>query len=103
TASRAEQRRRAALNTSGSRRREPGARPAHTAWRTEMASSDGSPASVAAREAATAVGDAALALRMYRQMWRIRVFEGHANELYLTGKMPGLTHLYSGQEAVAVG
>lgn len=42
-------------------------------------------------------------LRMYRQMWRIRSFEGHANELYLSGKMPGLTHLYSGQEAVAVG
>ncbi len=68
-----------------------------------MASSDGTPASVAAERAATVSGDAALALRMYRQMWRIRVFEGHANELYLTGKMPGLTHLYSGQEAVAVG
>lgn len=42
-------------------------------------------------------------LHMYRQMWRIRAFEGHANELYLAGKMPGLTHLYTGQEAVAVG
>ena len=41
--------------------------------------------------------------RMYRQMWKIRVFEEHANDLYLSGKMPGLTHLYSGQEAVAVG
>ena len=40
---------------------------------------------------------------MYRQMWKIRVFEEHANDLYLSGKMPGLTHLYSGQEAVAVG
>jgi pyruvate dehydrogenase E1 component alpha subunit len=43
------------------------------------------------------------ALRTYRQMLRIRVFEEHANELYLTAKMPGLTHMYSGQEAVAVG
>ncbi len=68
-----------------------------------MAGSDGNPGGVAARTAADAGGDADLALRMYRQMWRIRVFEGHANELYLTGKMPGLTHLYSGQEAVAVG
>lgn len=42
-------------------------------------------------------------LQMYKQMWRIRVFEEHANELYLTAKMPGLTHMYSGQEAVAVG
>ena len=42
-------------------------------------------------------------LRMYRQMQRIRHFEKHANELYLSGKMPGLTHMYVGQEAVAVG
>ncbi len=39
----------------------------------------------------------------YRQMMRIRVFEEHANELYLTAKMPGLTHMYAGEEAVAVG
>jgi len=39
----------------------------------------------------------------YRQMLRIRVFEEHANELYLTAKMPGLTHMYAGEEAVAVG
>ena len=42
-------------------------------------------------------------LHMYTQMWRIRIFEEHANELYLSAKMPGLTHMYSGQEAVAVG
>jgi pyruvate dehydrogenase E1 component alpha subunit len=42
-------------------------------------------------------------LRMYRQMARIRTFEDHANQLYLEAKMPGLTHMYSGQEAVAVG
>ncbi|TDL77714.1 thiamine pyrophosphate-dependent dehydrogenase E1 component subunit alpha [Palleronia sediminis] len=42
-------------------------------------------------------------LRMYRQMVRIRAFEDQANQLYLSAKMPGLTHMYSGQEAVAVG
>jgi pyruvate dehydrogenase E1 component alpha subunit len=42
-------------------------------------------------------------LRMYRQMVRIRNFEDQANQLYLSAKMPGLTHMYSGQEAVAVG
>ncbi len=42
-------------------------------------------------------------LRMYRQMVRIRTFEDSANQLYLDAKMPGLTHMYSGQEAVAVG
>lgn len=42
-------------------------------------------------------------LRMYRQMVRIRAFEDNANQLYLSAKMPGLTHMYSGEEAVAVG
>jgi TPP-dependent pyruvate/acetoin dehydrogenase alpha subunit len=42
-------------------------------------------------------------LRMYRQMVRIRSFEDQANQLYLSAKMPGLTHMYSGEEAVAVG
>jgi len=42
-------------------------------------------------------------LRMYRQMVRIRSFEDNANQLYLAAKMPGLTHMYSGEEAVAVG
>ena len=42
-------------------------------------------------------------LQMYRQMVRIRSFEDQANQLYLSAKMPGLTHMYSGQEAVAVG
>lgn len=42
-------------------------------------------------------------LRMYTQMVRIRTFEDRANQLYLSAKMPGLTHMYSGQEAVAVG
>lgn len=42
-------------------------------------------------------------LHMYRQMARIREFEEKVNELYLQAIMPGLAHLYSGQEAVAVG
>jgi len=42
-------------------------------------------------------------LQMYRQMVRIRTFEDNANKLYLDAKMPGLTHMYSGEEAVAVG
>ena len=44
-----------------------------------------------------------LALRMYEQMQRIRTFEEHVNELYRAAKMPGLAHLYIGEEAVAVG
>ena len=42
-------------------------------------------------------------LHMYEQMSKIRAFEENANELYLSRKMPGLTHLYIGEEAVAVG
>ena len=44
-----------------------------------------------------------LALRMYLQMLRIRAFEETVNELYRSAKMPGLAHLYIGEEAVAVG
>ncbi len=40
---------------------------------------------------------------MYQQMLRIRIFEEQVNELYTSGKMPGLAHLYIGEEAVAVG
>ncbi len=39
----------------------------------------------------------------YRQMVRIRLFEDRVNELYKRGIMPGLAHLYSGEEAIAVG
>ncbi len=42
-------------------------------------------------------------VQMYQQMAKIRAFEEEANQLYLSAKMPGLTHMYSGQEAVAVG
>ena len=42
-------------------------------------------------------------MRAYRQMVRIRLFEEQVNELYTRALMPGLAHLYSGEEAVAVG
>src|SRR3982751_2393240 len=52
--------------------------------------------------ASAKVGDEQL-LRFYRQMLKIRLFEEQVNQLYLSAKMPGLAHLYIGQEAVAVG
>jgi len=42
-------------------------------------------------------------LRMYRQMLRLRAFEEQVNQLYTRALMPGLAHLYIGEEAVAVG
>ena len=47
--------------------------------------------------------EVAQCLRMLRQMLKIRGFEDQANQLYLRALMPGLTHLYAGEEAVAVG
>jgi acetoin:2,6-dichlorophenolindophenol oxidoreductase subunit alpha len=46
---------------------------------------------------------AELALRMYKGMQRIRSFEERVDQLYRSAKMPGLAHLYVGEEAVAVG
>jgi len=40
---------------------------------------------------------------MYEQMVKIRTFEEQVNELYQSAKMPGLAHLYIGEEAIAVG
>ena len=40
---------------------------------------------------------------MFQQMLKIRVFEDHVNDLYQSRRMPGLAHLYIGEEAVAVG
>ena len=42
-------------------------------------------------------------LRAYRQMKTIREFEERLHVEIQTGEIPGFTHLYSGQEAVAVG
>ena len=40
---------------------------------------------------------------MYRQMVAIRFFEEQVNDLYTRALMPGLAHLYIGEEAIAVG
>ncbi|MGB7220300.1 MAG: thiamine pyrophosphate-dependent dehydrogenase E1 component subunit alpha [Vicinamibacterales bacterium] len=42
-------------------------------------------------------------LRLYRQMVAIRLFEERVNDLYTRALMPGLAHLYIGEEAIAVG
>src|SRR5215471_15753369 len=42
-------------------------------------------------------------LRFFRQMTAIRLFEERVNDLYTRALMPGLAHLYIGEEAVAVG
>ncbi|MGI6284726.1 thiamine pyrophosphate-dependent dehydrogenase E1 component subunit alpha [Neomoorella humiferrea] len=43
------------------------------------------------------------ALQMYELMVKIRVFEEKIIDIYARGAMPGLAHLYIGEEAVAVG
>ncbi len=48
-------------------------------------------------------GDNRLMLDMYRGMLRIRKFEEQIWNVYTSGLMYGLAHLYSGEEAVAVG
>src|SRR5689334_24429703 len=47
--------------------------------------------------------DSKLLLQMYRRMVSIRRFEEQVNDLYTRALMPGLAHLYIGEEAVAVG
>jgi TPP-dependent pyruvate/acetoin dehydrogenase alpha subunit len=42
-------------------------------------------------------------LHAYKQMVSIRSFEEQVNEVYTRALMPGLAHLYSGEEAIAVG
>ena len=57
----------------------------------------------AAPKTAQAEPDGEHWLHVYEQMAKIREFEEKVNELYTTAQMPGLAHLYIGQEAVAVG
>src|ERR1700746_4068400 len=57
----------------------------------------------ATERAGTAAVEVAQHLRFYRQMLAIRLFEEHVNDLYTRALMPGLAHLYVGEEAVAVG
>lgn len=47
--------------------------------------------------------DSETLLEMHRQMLRLRRFEERVNDLFLAGMIPGTLHLYTGQEAVAVG
>ena len=54
-------------------------------------------------EAGSSQEEAARWLALYEQMLTIRIFEEHVNQLYITAKMPGLAHLYIGEEAIAVG
>jgi pyruvate dehydrogenase E1 component alpha subunit len=42
-------------------------------------------------------------LGMYKQLVRLRVFEERVRDIYMAALMPGLAHVYLGQEAVAVG
>src|SRR6266853_517001 len=42
-------------------------------------------------------------MHMYRQMVSIRLFEERVNDLYTRALMPGLAHLYIGEEAIACG
>jgi pyruvate dehydrogenase E1 component alpha subunit len=51
----------------------------------------------------TLVPDTPDLVAMYRRMLLIRRFEEQVDELYRGAKMPGLAHLYIGEEAVAVG
>jgi pyruvate dehydrogenase E1 component alpha subunit len=53
--------------------------------------------------ATDSASDAERCLRMYRRMLMIRLFEENVNDLYTRALMPGLAHLYIGEEAVAVG
>ena len=47
--------------------------------------------------------DADMLWQMYRKMVEIRLFEEHVWDVYTRGLMPGLAHLYIGEESVAVG
>src|SRR5438477_8854295 len=51
----------------------------------------------------TIAGESELYLELYRSMVLIRGFEELVQSLFLRGEVYGTTHLYSGQEAVAVG
>ena len=42
-------------------------------------------------------------LEWYRAMVRVRIFEDKVQELFMTGRIEGTTHLCQGQEAVSVG
>lgn len=47
--------------------------------------------------------DRATLLRFYTTMVKIRLFEDRIVDLYARGRIPGLAHLYVGEEAIAAG
>lgn len=49
------------------------------------------------------MGDREQRLRLWRDMVAIRAFEARLQALFRAGRVPGLTHLCTGQEAVAAG
>jgi len=55
-----------------------------------------------AKGPASSIGNDQL-IRFYQQMVAIRLFEERVNDLYTRALMPGLAHLYIGEEAIAVG
>jgi pyruvate dehydrogenase E1 component alpha subunit len=59
--------------------------------------------SMAPQRNASAGLTAELGMRLYGEMARIRAFEERVRQMSRAGLVPGLVHLYSGQEAVAVG
>ena len=58
---------------------------------------------VTAQDDARTSGDPGFDADLFRQMLLIRRFEDRVQALFLRGEVYGTTHLYSGQEAVAVG
>jgi len=72
-------------------------------------SKSGAPKKAAARKKAAGTArptpklDADKLWLMFRKMTEIRLFEEHVWDVYTRGLMPGLAHLYIGEEAVAVG
>jgi len=59
-------------------------------------------ATKAAKDPGLDIGKAQL-MQFYKQMVAIRLFEERVNDLYTRALMPGLAHLYIGEEAIAVG
>jgi len=58
---------------------------------------------VKSQKSASRKNDAGSPLALYRTMATIRAFEETVQRLFLGGHIPGLVHLYMGQEAVAAG
>ncbi len=73
------------------------------AQQTEHATVAGAAAGAAQTQTAQQSEAAAMFLAGYGRMYLIRLFENGIHRLFLAGEVHGTTHLYAGQEAVAVG